>query len=112
MEEDCLKEITCANCRQDHSAYVKSYVIYKKEKEIIEVKQKRNVSFLEAKKIVGSYMGENSYASVARRADRTNEDNKYRTLMEKLIQLEASDWPKSQEHLKKQHSAEFFKVPY
>ena len=46
-------------------------------------------------------MGENSYASVARRANTTNDDNKYRTLVEKLIQLETNDWPKFQEHLKK-----------
>ena len=31
------------------------------------MKHKWNVSFLEARKIVGSYMGENSYASVAQR---------------------------------------------
>ena len=46
-------------------------------------------------------MGESSYASVARRADRTNDDTKYRTLVEKLLKLEANDWPKFQEHLKK-----------
>ena len=101
MGEDCLKEIRCANCRQDHPAYTRSCVVYQKEKEIIEVKHKRNVSFLEARRIVGSYMGESSYASVARRADRTNDDNKYKTLVEKLIQLEANDWSKFQEHLKK-----------
>ena len=111
MEEDCLKEIRCTNCRQDHPAYAKSCVVYKKEKEIIEVKNKRNVSFLEARRIVGSYMGESSFVSVARRADRTNEDNKYRTLEEKLIQLEANDWPKFQEPLKKLHSVEFYQVP-
>ena len=33
------------------------------------MKQKRNVTFLEVRKIVGSYMGENAYASVARRVD-------------------------------------------
>ena len=100
-EEDCLKEIRCANCQQGYSAYAISCVFYKKEKEITDVKHKRNVSFLEARKIVGSYMGENSNTSVAQRADTTNQDNKYRTLMEKLIQLEANDWPKFQEHLKK-----------
>ena len=45
-------------------------------------------------------MGESSYTSVAQRADRTNDNYKYRTLMEKLIKLEANDWPKFQEHLK------------
>ena len=83
MEEDCLKEITCANRRQDHPAYTRSCAVYQKQEEIIEVKQKRNVSFQEARRIVGTYIGEISYASVAQRANRTNDDNKYRTLVEK-----------------------------
>ena len=37
----------------------------KKEKEILKLKHKRNVSFLDARKIVGTYIGESSYASVA-----------------------------------------------
>ena len=63
VEEDCMKEITCANCRQDHPAYTRSCAVYQKEKEIIEGKHKRNVTFLEARRIVGSYMGESSYTS-------------------------------------------------
>ena len=102
MEEDCLKEIRSANWRQDHPAYARSCDVYKKEKEILEVKHKRNVSFLEARKIVGTYMRENSYTSVARRMNTNNQDNKYRTLMEKLIQLEANDW-----HQKNLHPAKF-----
>ena len=102
-----MKEIRCANCQQDHPAYAKTCAVYQKEKEIIEVKHKRNASFLEARRIVGSYRGESSYASVARRADRTNDDTKYRTLVEKLLKLEANDWPKFQENLKKLHSVEF-----
>ena len=51
------------------------------------------------------------YASVAWRADTANEDNKYRTLVEKLIQLEANDWPKFQEQLKKLQLAEFYQAP-
>ena len=108
MEEDCLKEIRCANC-QDHLAYIRSFDVFRKEKEILEVKHKRKVSFLEARKIVGTYMGKNSYASIARRADTANKDNKYRTLMEKLIQLEANDWPKFQEHLKNYTQSNFTK---
>ena len=56
-------------------------------------------------------MGESSYASVARRADRTNDDTKYRTLVEKLIKLEANDLPKFQEDLKKLHSVEYYQTP-
>ena len=90
-EENCSKEIRCANCQQDHPAYARTCTVYQKEKVIIEVKHKRNVSFLEARRIVGSYMGESSYASVARRADRTNDDTKYRTLVGKFLKLEAND---------------------
>ena len=43
MVEDCLKEIKCSICQQDHSAYARSCDVYKKEKEIHEVKHKRNV---------------------------------------------------------------------
>ena len=68
-----------------------------------------NVSFLEARKIIGTYKGENSYASFAQRADTTNEDIKYRTLVDKLIQLKANDWPKFQEHLKKTTLTNFTK---
>ena len=85
----------------------RSFAVYQKEKEIIEVKHKRNVSFLEARRIVGSYMGESSYASVAQRADRTNDDNKYRTLVEKLIKLIGQ----FQEHLKKLQLVEFYQAP-
>ena len=109
-EEDCLKEIQWANCQQDHPAYARTCAVYQKEKEIIEVKHKRNVSFLEARRIVGRYMGESNYASVARRADRTNDDYKYRTLVEKLIKLEANDWPKFQEYLKKLHLVKFYQA--
>ena len=62
-------------------------------------------------------MGESSYTSAARRADRTN-DNKYKTLVEKLILLEANDWPVSGPPEKKTnkqktallHLVEFYQV--
>ena len=69
-------------------------------------KYKRNESFLEAKKIVGPYVGENSYTSVTWRADKINQDNRYRNLVEKLIRLEPNDWLKFQEQLKNLQSAE------
>ena len=74
------------------------------------MKHKKNVSFLEARKIVRTYIVQNSYISVVRRADTTNQDNKYRTLMKKLIQLEVNDWPKFRDHLKKLHSVEFYQA--
>ena len=45
-------------------------------------------------KIVRSYMGETSYASVTRRAETSNQDNKYRALINKLIILDTSNRPK------------------
>ena len=102
VEKNCLKEITCANCRQDQPAHTISCDVYKKEKETL----KRNMSILEARKIVGTNMGESSYASVARMANTTNQDNKYRTLVEILIQLEA----KVSGATEKLHSAEFYQV--
>ena len=100
MQEDCLKEIRCENCH--HLTYVRPCDVYEKEKEILEVKHKR---------IVETYMGENSYVSVAQRVDITNQDNKYRTLVEKLIQMEVNDWSKFQEHLKKLYLAKFYQAP-
>ena len=62
---------------------------------------------LGSKKIVGTYMRKNNYASVAWRADTINEENKYIVLMEKLIPLEPNNWSKFQEHLKKLPSTKF-----
>ena len=39
--------------------------------------------------------------------DSINQDNKYRVLVEKLIQLELNNWLMFQENLKKLHSSEF-----
>ena len=94
VKEDCLKEIESANCQHDHPANAMSSDVYKKRRKYL-----RCVSFLETRKIVGTYMGENSYASVARRAYSTNEDSKYRTFEGKWIDLEANDCQKFQEHL-------------
>ncbi len=41
-------------------------MLTKKEKEILEVKHKRNVSFLEASKIGGTYLGENTCCTEGR----------------------------------------------
>ena len=56
-------------------------------------------------------MGENSYASVAQRADTISQDNRYRALIEKLIPLEPNDWPKFQEQVKNLHPAELKTQP-
>ena len=55
-------------------------------------------------------MEEYRSTSVAQREDTIDLNNKYRTLVEKLILLELSVWPKFQEHLKKRHLAELYQV--
>ena len=49
-------------------------------------------------------MGETSYASVTQRAETSNQDNKYGTLINKLINLDPSKWPKFQVKLKNEHT--------
>ena len=58
------------------------------------------------KKIVGTNMGENSHASVTKRADTINQGNKYRAIGEKLIY----DCSKFQDHLKKLHSVNCYQA--
>ena len=103
-EEECSKPIRCPNCQQDHPAYAIYFEIFRKEKETIEVKHKRNVSFLETKKIVGSYMSKTSYAPVTRSAVTSNHDDKYRTLINKPINLDPSEWLKFLAELKIEHT--------
>ena len=107
MAEDCLKENRCSNFQQGHLAYAISCNIDKKEKEILEVKPKTNVSFQKARKTLGSFMGENMLLLHGEWIQ-INQENEYRALVERRIQLEQNDWPKFQDHLKKKiHLAEF-----
>ena len=85
IKEDCLNEFRCPNCQQEHLGYSRTCNVHKNEKEILEIMHKRNITFLEARKIVGSYMGENTCASIAQKVDPINQDKKYRALVEKLI---------------------------
>ena len=56
---------------------------------------------MEARNIVGSSMYETTYASVKRRAETSNQDNKYRAL---INYLDPSEWPKFQADLKNEHT--------
>ena len=69
MEEDCSNEIKCPNCRQNHPAFSRSCDIYKRGKEILKIKHKRKITFLKTRRILGSYVRENTYTSVAQRVD-------------------------------------------
>ena len=73
------------------------YEIYRKEKEIMSVRHKKNVSFPESKEIVKSYMGTESYVSGAQKTNQTNQieiiqEHKYLEPIEKLLHLNANKW--------------------
>ena len=83
----------------------------------MDVKYKKNTTFLEARKIVESYMKVNTYANVAQKVcpisssnttstNNNNQLDKYRSLIKKRLQLELNNLPKFQEQLKNLHSAE------
>ena len=74
------------------------------------IKQTKNIPFPEARKIVESYIGTKTYANVAQKVNQPPQDstsiNKYKKLMEKLINLKANEWLTFQENLKRMHSTE------
>lgn len=61
----CENSLLCANCNGEHAAYSRSCPCWKKEKEIVTIKVKQNISFKEARRQV-SYLPETSFAEVAR----------------------------------------------
>ena len=104
----------CANHRQDHPANSRSCDIYKVENEIFEVKHKKNINFAEARKIVGSCMGENSYTSVVWKVGpirQSSQNSKYKVLVEKLTLLEPKHLPKFKKRLKNIHLTELQTQP-
>ena len=59
----------------------------------MEVKYRRNITFLEARKIVESYLKVNTYANIAQKAIcYNNQLDKYRVLIKKLVQLGPNNW--------------------
>lgn len=91
---ECTNRSNCANCGEEHPAYARICDIWKKEKEIISVKQKQNISFPEARRIVDSYMREKSYAQTTKIKENTEKNDKYDALIKKLLNLGPNDWPK------------------
>ena len=108
--ENERKNIKCANCHEEYPAFSRSCAIYKREKEIMFIKQTKNIPFPEARKIVESYIGTKTYANVAQKVNQPPQDstsiNKYKKLIEKLINLKANEWLTFQENLKRMHSTE------
>ena len=52
LENRCSNELHCVNCGEKHSADSKECRIWQKEKEILRIKFTRNISFVEARKLV------------------------------------------------------------
>ena len=52
LENRCSNELHCVNCDEKHSADSKECRIWHKEKEILRIKSTRNISFVEARKLV------------------------------------------------------------
>ena len=76
----------------------------------MQVKYKRNISFPDARKIVDSYMGTQSYASTSQKINRiqqieSKQENKYIEFVEKLARLSASERPNFQEQMRKSYHA-------
>ena len=51
-ESQCRNELHCVNCGEKHSADSKECQVWHKEKEILRLKFTRNISFIEARKLV------------------------------------------------------------
>ena len=64
----------------------------------MDMNYRSNITFLETRKIVESYMKDNSYANVPQSANPINQIRI--TLIEILVQLELNDWPNFQEEIK------------
>ena len=79
MEKDSLNEIKYPNCQQNPPTFSRSCDIYKRERDLMEIKYKRNTSF-EARKIVESYMKVNIFASVAQREKNNQQQQSTRQL--------------------------------
>ena len=89
MEENCPNKTKCSNSQEDNPAFSRTCNIYKREGKSF----RKNITFQEAKKIK-AYMKHNTYANVPQRASpisNNNQPDKYRALIEKLVQLGPND---------------------
>ncbi|XP_075746347.1 uncharacterized protein LOC119171694 isoform X1 [Rhipicephalus microplus] len=65
VSENCKQPPHCVNCEGNHAAYSRSCTYWKKEKEIITLKVKENITFKEARRRVAPFYGA-TYADAAR----------------------------------------------
>ena len=105
IELTCSNPIKCANSQSDHPADSRNCLVWKREKEINNIKYTQNISFPEARKIVQSQkqFPTKSYSQVTK----SNTETKYNhsctschTILEKLSILTPENLPKFISELK------------
>ena len=92
IELTCSNPIKCANCQSDHPADSRNCLVWKREKEINNIKFTQNISFPEARKIVQSQnqFPTKSYSQVAKSNTETKHNHSCtscHTILEKLSTL-------------------------
>ncbi|GBN27481.1 hypothetical protein AVEN_67545-1 [Araneus ventricosus] len=67
---DCTRAEKCVNCKGEHTSFSRNCIAWKREKEIISTKIKKQISYPEARKLVNSQTPTpgNSYVSVAKKS--------------------------------------------
>ena len=105
VELTCTNQITCTNCKGNHPSESRDCLVWKREREVNQVKYTNNISFPEARKIVQNQNNfpTKSYAQAAT----SNTEPKHghscqscHTLLEKIIYLTPDSIPKFVNDLK------------
>ncbi|GBM80905.1 hypothetical protein AVEN_245608-1 [Araneus ventricosus] len=67
---DCTRTEKCVNCKGEHTSFSRNCIAWKREKEIISTKIKKQISYPEARKLVNSQTPTpgHSYVSVAKKS--------------------------------------------
>ena len=90
--ENCKGTIKCVNCGKDHPAYSNKCEVWLKEKEIIKLKVKNNISYPEARKLFENTMNSNipSYSSIVKSNQKTVELKDASTqICDELLKMQA-----------------------
>ena len=90
--EECKNTQRCANWGGP-PGICKNMRKWKKERETFSIKYTRNISFLEARKIVDATSRDKTYSQAVASPTHTEATNEYLNLVKKLLQLGPDDWP-------------------
>ena len=99
IEHSCNNTIKCANCQGNHPADSRDCMVWKREKEVNQIKYTNNISFPEARKIVQSktQFPTRSYAQATSSTTETKHDHTCRScheILDKLTKLTPDSLPK------------------